>query len=179
MPKSRTKRLPKVNESVPDPLDLLIIEKMLEDSTVTFKRLATLTKSDQRTIAKRYNRLKKAGIIRPTIEVDWSRMGLGAFAYVGTATQHGEDSRRDLFEFIQEEPRILEAYKSLGSHEYFMKVLDTGMEKLRSEIFDKLEPLTVGLSSSIIVERIKTPDQIGLLHYLKRPSREPLPNRQQ
>jgi len=153
---------------VPDDLDLFILEKMIEDSTITFKQLAVLTKTDPRTIAKRFEHLRTIGIVRrATIDVDWSKLGLGATAYIGTATR-GEEIRQKLFEFIEHEPRVLEAYTTLGSHEYSMTVLDTSMEKLRAEICDRLEPLTTGLSTSIVVKTIKHADHEGLLEYIRR-----------
>ena len=153
---------------VPDDLDLFILEKMIEDSTITFKELAVLTKTDPRTIAKRYEHLRTIGIVRgATIDVDWSKLGLGATAYIGTATR-GEEIRQKLFEFIEQEPRVLEAYTTLGSHEYSMTVLDTNMEKLRTEICDKLEPLTTGLSTSIVVKTIKQAGHKGLLEYVRK-----------
>jgi len=153
---------------VPDDLDLFVLEKLIDDSTVTFKELATLAKTDQRTIAKRCDRLRNAGIVRrATVDVDWSKLGLTATAFMGTATSHGDETREKLLAFIQEEPRILEAYTTLGSHEYSMTVLDSNMENLRAEICHKLEPLTMGLSTSIIVKSIKRPDHKGLLRYIK------------
>jgi DNA-binding Lrp family transcriptional regulator len=152
----------------PDDLDLFVLEKLIDDSTTTFKKIAVIAKTDQRTIAKRYERLKNAGIVRrATVDVDWSKLGLTATAFMGTATSHGDESLQKLLEFVQEEPRVLEAYTTLGSHEYFMTVLDSNMEKLRAGICDKLEPLTMGLSTSVIVKPIKRPDHKGLLRYLK------------
>jgi Lrp/AsnC family leucine-responsive transcriptional regulator len=157
---------------VPDDLDLLVLEKMIEDSAITFKKLARLARSDQRTIAKRYERLKKEGIVkRATVEVDWSRLGLPATAFIGTATPHGDESRKELFDFVQHEPRVLQAYTTLGSHEYLMIVLDTSMEKLRSEVCDQLEPLTMGLSTSVVVRSIKHPDHKGILAYVRAASK--------
>jgi len=154
---------------MPDDLDLIILEKMINDSTITFKKLAAFTKTDQRTIAKRYERMKKMGIVRGVmLDVDWSKLGLEATAYIGTATSHGEEIRKKLFEFIEHEPRILDAYTTLGSHEYSMTVLDTSMEMLRGSVCDKLEPLTTGLSTSIVVKPIKHPDHKGLLEYVRK-----------
>ena len=154
---------------MPDELDLIILEKMIGDSNITFKKLAALTKTDQRTIAKRYERMKTMGVVRGVmIDVDWSKLGLEATAYIGTATSHGEEIRKKLFEFIEHEPRILEAYTTLGSHEYSMTVLDTSMEMLRGGVCDKLEPLTTGLSTSIVVKPIKHPDHKGLLEYVRK-----------
>jgi len=168
LPRIRRRPVKSILAYMPDDLDLLVLEKMIEDSTITFKQLATLTRSDQRTIAKRYERLKREGIVkRATIEVDWSRLGLTATALVGTATSHGDESRKELIDFVQHEPRVLEAYTTLGSHEYFMIVLDTNMERLRSGVCDLLEPLTMGLSTSVVVKSIKRPDHKRLLKYLR------------
>ena len=153
---------------VPDDLDLFVLEKLIDDSTTTFKEMATLAKTDQRTIAKRCERLRNVGVVRRvTVDVDWSKLGLTATAFMGTATSHGDQTREKFLEFVQEEPRVLEAYTTLGSHEYFMTVLDSDMEKLRAGICDKLEPLTMGLSTSVVVKSIKRPDHKGLLRYLK------------
>jgi DNA-binding Lrp family transcriptional regulator len=142
---------------------------MVEDSTITFKQLAKLAKTDQRTIAKRYGRLKREGIVkRATIDLDWAKLGLTATAFIGTTTSHGDENRKRLFEFIQREPRIVEAHTTLGSHEYFMTVLDTDMEKLRGGVCDKLEPLTMGLSTSVVVKPIKRADYEGLLKYVRK-----------
>ena len=158
-----------VKTHVPDDLDLFIVEKMIEDSTITFKQLALLAKTDQRTIAKRYAHLRDEGIVkRATIDVDWSKLGLGAIAYIGTATSHGDESRKRLLEFIEHEPRILEAYTTLGSHEYSMTVLDSNMETLRGGVCDKLEPLTMGLSTSVVVKPIKRADHMGLIEYVRK-----------
>ena len=153
---------------MPDDLDLFVLEKLIDDSSITFKEMATLAKTDQRTIAKRYERLRNAGIVRrATVDVDWSKLGLTMMTFMGTATSRGDETREELLDFIQKEPRILEAYTTLGSHEYCMTVIDSNMEKLRAEICDKLEPLTMGLSTSVIVKAIKRPDHKGLLRYLK------------
>jgi Lrp/AsnC family leucine-responsive transcriptional regulator len=92
-------RIPTANVQAyaPDDLDLLVLEKMIEDSTITFKQIARLAKTDQRTIAKRYARMKKEGIVRrATIEVDWSKLGLTATVFMGTATSHGDETREKL-----------------------------------------------------------------------------------
>ncbi len=152
-----------------DSLDLLILEKMLANGRIAFKELAEMTKSDQRTIANRFDRMMKLGIVkRVTMEIDWSKIGLTATAFMGSTTALGEEDRRKLFDFIRGEPRIIEAYTTIGSHEYFLKVLDLDIANLRSEICGPLEPLTVDLTTSVIVDAIKTANYSGLLKYLAR-----------
>ena len=152
-----------------DSLDLTILEKMLTNGRITFKELAEATKSDQRTIASRFEQMMRLGIIKQvTIEVDWSKIGLNAAAYMGSTTALGEEDRKKLLDFIREEPRILEADITIGSHEYFLKVLDTDIATLRAEICTPLEPLTVDLTTSIATNSIKRPDYAGLFRYLRK-----------
>ena len=154
---------------LPDDLDLLILEKMIEDSTTTFKRLAAIAKTDQRTIANRYARMKREGVVkRATIDVDWTKLGLTATALIGTTTSHGDESRKELLDFIEHEPRILEACTTLGSHEYCMTALDTNMETLRGGVCHDLEPLTMGLSTAIVVKSLKRPNYKRLLEYVRK-----------
>jgi len=152
-----------------DSLDLAIIEKMLIDGRIPFKELAKLTKSDQRTVASRFDRMMKFGIIkRSTIEVDWSRLGLTTTGYIGSTTALGKEDVKKLFDFISKEPRIIEADTTIGAHEYFLKVIDLDIKTLRAEICAPLEPLTVDLTTSIITNPFKLTDYTGLLKYLKK-----------
>ncbi len=152
-----------------DSLDFLILEKMLANGRIAFKELAEMTRSDQRTIANRFDRMMKLGIVRRvTIEIDWSKIGLTATAFMGSTTALGEEDRRKLFDFIQGESRIIEAYTTIGSHEYFLKVLDLDIATLRSGICGPLEPLTVDLTTSVIVDAIKRANYGGLLKYSAR-----------
>ncbi len=152
-----------------DVLDLLILERMLDDGSVTFKELAAIAKTDQRTMASHFNRLKKRGIIRKiTVDVDWAQVGLASVAFVGTTTSHGETEREKLFQFIKREPRVLDAYTTMGSHEYFVTICDTNIARLRSEVCEPLEPMTSGLATSVVIKRIKEPDYHGLLRTLRK-----------
>ena len=150
-------------------LDLDILEHLTNDCRIPFKDLAKATGSDQRTIASRFHRLLKLGVIRhTTIEIDWSKLGLTATAMIGGRTSVGEDSRRNLIDFIKKEPRIVEAYTSMGTHEYLMRAVDKDITTLRNEVALRLEPLTSDVGSSLIVERIKTQDYKGLLKYARK-----------
>jgi len=111
----------------------------------------------------------KLGVIkRATIDIDWVKLGLTATAYMGSTTALGEEDRKRLFNFIQREPRIVQAYTSIGSHEYFMKVMDHDIASLRSEICSSLESLTSGLTTSVLVNEIKKPQHEALLRYASR-----------
>jgi Lrp/AsnC family leucine-responsive transcriptional regulator len=152
-----------------DSLDITILEKLLADGRMTFKELAVKTRTDQRTIANRFERMVRSGVIRKTtIDVDWSKLGLTASAFMGSTTALGEQDRKRLFDFIRTEPRVLESYATIGSHEYFLKVIDVDIATLRAEVCAPLEPLTADLTTSIVTNSIKHTDYAGLLGYLRK-----------
>jgi DNA-binding Lrp family transcriptional regulator len=152
-----------------DELDLQVLAAMLADARITFKELAEKTKNDQRTIANRFERMVKSGVIRKTtLDIDWSKLGLTAWAFMGSTTALGEQDRKRLFEFIRTEPRILQSYATIGSHEYFLEVLDLDIATLRSGVCAPLEPLTVDLTTSVVTNLIKRPDYAGLFSYLRK-----------
>jgi len=153
---------------VPDELDLMILEHMSSDANVQFKQLAESLKVDQRTIAKRVNKMKENGVLKNKIEISWSRIGLGIAAYVGAETGLGENDLAKLHEFIRKEPRVIEAYSTIGSQEYFIKILDTDLQSLREEVLMPLEPITSKLTSSIISSPVKQQNDVSLLHFLRQ-----------
>ena len=152
-----------------DVLDLKILERMSVDGRVAFKELAHLTKTDQRTVASRFERLMKLGIIRGvTIEIDWAKVGLAARAYMGSTTALGSRDRERLFRYLRKEPRIVWAATTIGTHEYFMETIDVDVNTLRKEVCSELEPLTSNLETSIVTDQMKQRDQTSLLGYLRK-----------
>ena len=115
---------------------------MSQDANVQFKKLAESLKVDQRTIAKRVSKMKEYSVLKNTIDINWSRIGLGIAAYVGAETGLGEKDLVKLREFIRKEPRVIEAYSTIGSQEYFIKILETNLQSLREEVLMPLEPIT-------------------------------------
>ena len=108
---------------VPDELDLMILEYMAKDASMQFKQLAEILKVDQRTIAKRVNNMKERGVFNHKIEIDWTRLGIGISAYVGAETGLGEEDVRKMQDYIRMEPRVLEAYSTIGDQDYFFKIM--------------------------------------------------------
>ena len=153
---------------VPDELDLMILEYMTKDANIQFKQLAELLKVDQRTVAKRINKMKEDGVIRHKIEIDWSLLGLGISAFVGAETGLGEEDVKRLHEYIRKEPRIVEAYSTIGDQEYYFKVMEMDLQSLREEVMRKFEPITAKLTSSIISSQLKSPDDVALVKFLRQ-----------
>jgi DNA-binding Lrp family transcriptional regulator len=152
----------------PGALDLEIMEALATDGSLTYKQISERLEVDQRTVAKHMEHLKKTGALRITAEIDWSAIGVNALAFVGTMTALGDEDVAKLYEYIRSEPRVIEAYSTLGSDEYFLVVLDRDIQTLREEVLRKLEPLTADLSTAIVSRRIKSRNQSEFLSFLRR-----------
>ncbi len=155
----------------PDSLDLEIMRLLADDGSLTYKELADKLGVDKRTVARHLESLKERGALRITADIDWSLIGVDAFAFVGTMTALGESDVAKLYEYIRSEPRVIEAYSTLGSDEYFLTVVDTDLQTLREEVLRRLEPLTADLSTAIVSKKIKTKNQAAFLSLLIERSR--------
>jgi DNA-binding Lrp family transcriptional regulator len=153
---------------VTDELDLEILEHLAKDAEMQFKNIAKSLNVDQRTIAKRVNNMKESGLIKNKIEIDWSRLGFGMSAYVGSETGLRQGDAAKLYDFIRKEPRVIAAYETIGDEEYFMQIVEENIQSLRSEVLRPLEPLTADLTSSIISSKIKTGNDVELLRFIRK-----------
>jgi DNA-binding Lrp family transcriptional regulator len=156
----------------PDPLDLKILTLLAEDGSLGYKQLAQRTNADKRTIAKHVEDLKKRRVLKISAEIDWQAIGVGALAFVGTMTALGDEDVAKLYEYIRKEPRVIEAYSTIGSDEYFLTVVDVDLQTLREEVLRKLEPLTADLSTAIVSRKIKERDYAAFLAYLEEKTRQ-------
>jgi DNA-binding Lrp family transcriptional regulator len=145
-----------------------MMELLAEDGSLAHKQLAERLDVDKRTVAKHLEELKKRGALKITAEIDWSLIGVDAFAFVGTMTALGDEDVAKLYEYIRSEPRVIEAYSTLGSDEYFLVVLDKDLQTLREEVLRKLEPLTADLSTAIVSRRIKAKNYAAFLSFLRQ-----------
>ncbi len=157
-----------VAPSNPGVLDLQLMELLAEDGSLTYRQLAGRLGVDQRTVAKHLDHLKEVGAVRITAEIDWAAIGVNALAFVGTMTALGDEDVAKLYDYIRREPRVIEAYSTLGSDEYFLVVLDRDIQTLREEVLRKLEPLTADLSTAIVSSRIKSKSYSEFLSFLRR-----------
>jgi DNA-binding Lrp family transcriptional regulator len=148
-----------------DQLDLLLLEAMIQNPELSFKELAKLFDLDQRTVAKRVKAMMNEGILRRSIEVDWTRLGL-AQAFVGSTTARGIEYARKMSEIVDTDPRIVESYETLGSYHYFMKIIETDAYKMRDSVLRELDPLAADLTTTLITKKVKQ-DYRSFLRYLR------------
>lgn len=146
-----------------DKLDYKILEAVIDDGRITYKELAKKIHTDERLISRRMDKLQEKGIVKFTAEIDWNKLGFNTIAYIGTRTGIGETLRQKLFDTFKNEPRIVRVDSTVGSNEYVVHAIGRNLQDFRSNISIPLEPITSGLSTSIITDRIKVADFKGLL----------------
>lgn len=154
------------SEFSPDPLDLRIMQALAEDGSLTNIDLAKKLGVDKRTVANHLDEMKRLGVLKIAAEINWPMIGVGASAFVGTMTALGDEDVARLYDYIKNEPRVVEAYSTVGSDEYFFTVLDTDLQTLREEVLRKLEPLTADLSTAIVSTKIKARSHAAFLSFL-------------
>jgi DNA-binding Lrp family transcriptional regulator len=150
----------------PDDLDLEILTLLSEDGSIGYSELARKIGVDKRTVAKHAEAMKKKGVLRISAEIDWFMLGIRAHAFVGTQTEVGE-AKEKLYEFIRREPRVIEAYSTIGSDEYFFVVLDEDLQGLREDVLRSLEPLTANLTTAIVSTRIKQRSYGSFIEFIR------------
>jgi DNA-binding Lrp family transcriptional regulator len=149
-----------------DEFDLLLLEFMVQHPGISYKEIAESLHVDQRTVAKRIKVLTAEGILKQTVEIDWSKLGLQAQALVGSTTARGIDYARKLNELVNTDPRIVEAYETLGTYHYFMRIIETDMYRMRDSVLRDLDVLAAELTTTLVTKRVKQ-DYRSLIRYLR------------
>jgi DNA-binding Lrp family transcriptional regulator len=148
-----------------DDLDLSILEQLTHSSEQSYRKLAELLHVDQRTVAKHIQVLTRRGVLSKTVEIDWAKLGIGASAFVGTTTAVGEKNLEKLLTYLRSEPRVIEAYETVGSHQYLLRILDTDLKHMRDSVLRDLEPLTSELGTSVISSEAKRRDYSRFIRF--------------
>ena len=148
-----------------DLLDLLLLEALSQNPETSYKELGKLVGMDQRTVAKRVRRMTDLGVFKRSIEVDWTKLGLTQ-ALVGSTTARGMEYARKMSEIVETDPRIVEGYETLGSYNYFMKIIETDTFRLRDSVLRELDVLASELTTTLITKRVKQ-DYRSFLRYLR------------
>lgn len=149
-----------------DEMDLLLLEAMVQHPGMSYKDISNLLHVDQRTVSKRIKTLMDQGIVRQSVEIDWSKLGLQAEALVGSTTARGIEYARRLNELITSDPRIVEAYETLGSYHYFMKIIETDTYRMRDSVLRDLDVLAAELTTTLVTRNLKW-DYRSLIRYLR------------
>ena len=129
-----------------DKLDQRILHMISEDARVPFLEVARECNVSGAAIHQRIQKLTNMGILRGSqFVIDPEKIGYETCAYIGLNLKNPEDFDHVL-EALKTIPEVTECHYTTGNFDMFIKIYAVNNHHLLDIIHDKLQPL--GLSSS-------------------------------
>ena len=101
-------------------------------------------------IHQRIQKLTNLGVLKGSeFVLDPETIGYETCAYMGLFLKHPEDFR-SVFEQLKEIPEIVECHYTTGQYDMFVKIYARNNHHLLSIIHDKLQPLGLSRSETVI-----------------------------
>jgi len=129
-----------------DKLDRQILSMVSEDARVPFLEVARTCNVSGAAIHQRVQKLTTMGILRGSqFVVDPEKIGYETCAYIGLNLKNPEDFDQ-VVAALQQIPEVTECHYTTGNFDMFIKIYAHNNHHLLNIIHDRLQPL--GLSSS-------------------------------
>ena len=129
-----------------DKLDKRILHMISEDARVPFLEVARVCNVSGAAIHQRIQKLTNMGILRGSqFIIDPEKIGYETCAYIGLNLKNPEDFDK-VMEELRRIPEVTECHYTTGNFDMFIKIYAHNNHHLLTIIHDKLQPL--GLSSS-------------------------------
>ena len=133
-----------------DKLDKQILTMIAEDARVPFLEVARACNVSGAAIHQRIQKLSNAGIIKgSTSIVDPEKIGYETCAFIGLNLKNPENFDR-VVEELKRIPEVVECHYTTGDFDLFIKIYALNNHHLLNIIHDKLQPLGLSRSESII-----------------------------
>jgi Lrp/AsnC family transcriptional regulator for asnA, asnC and gidA len=133
-----------------DRLDKQILKLISEDARIPFLEVARACNVSGAAIHQRIQKLTNMGILRGSqFIIDPERMGFETCAYIGLNLKNPE-SFDEVVEKLKEIPEVVECHYTTGDYDLFIKLYAINNHHLLTIIHDKLQPLGLARSESII-----------------------------
>ena len=129
-----------------DKLDMQILRMISEDARVPFLEVARSCGVSGAAIHQRIQKLTSTGVLRGSqFVIEPEKIGYETCAYIGLNLKNPEDFDR-VVEELKKIPEVTECHYTTGNFDMFIKIYAHNNHHLLNIIHDKLQPL--GLSSS-------------------------------
>lgn len=139
-----------MSKYVLDDLDRKILDMISKDARVPFLEVARECNVSGAAIHQRIQKLSKRGVIRGTqYELDPEMMGYETCAYIGLFLKD-PSSFDHVVEELQKIPQVVECHYTTGGYDIFIKIYARNNHDLLTIIHDKLQPLGLSRSETII-----------------------------
>lgn len=139
-----------MSEPIIDELDRKIIQMIAQDARIPFLEVARACNVSGAAIHQRIQRMQKLGVIRGTQFIfDPRALGYQACAFVGlTLTDPTRYAKAE--EILRNIPEVVECHYTTGQFDMLVKIYATNNQELLSIIRDKLQPIGVSKTDTVI-----------------------------
>ena len=133
-----------------DSLDEQILKMIASNARIPFLEVARECGVSGAAIHQRIQKLTNLGVLKGSeFVLDPETIGYETCAYMGLFLKHPEDFR-SVFEQLKEIPEIVECHYTTGQYDMFVKIYARNNHHLLSIIHDKLQPLGLARSETIV-----------------------------
>ncbi|MEK6821439.1 MAG: Lrp/AsnC family transcriptional regulator [archaeon] len=140
-----------------DKVDLLVLRRLLEDGRASFSQLARETSLTDVAIKKRFDRLKRMGVIHGvSAELNLNAMGYEKPVFVLVKTEPGKN--KQIVKRFGELENVVEFHELLGEHAFMLKMVaaDTTHVKRFLDDLGKIDGIRELHSLPVLAESRKT-----------------------
>ena len=139
-----------MGQSVLDALDHQILEMVAETARVPFLEVARACNVSGAAIHQRVQKLTRMGVIKGTeYQFDPEKLGYGTCAFVGLYLKDPQ-TFDDVVEELKKIPQVVECHYTTGAYDLFVKIYARNNHDLLTLIHDKMQPLGLARSETII-----------------------------
>ena len=151
-----------------DSLDRQILKMISDDARVPFLEVARACNVSGASIHQRIHKLTQAGVLKGSqFVIDPEKMGYQTCAFIGLNLKNPA-AFDEVVEKLQQMPEVVECHYTTGNYDLFIKIYARNNHHLLDIIHDKLQPLGLSRSESIIsfhaaIDRpLPVPDILGM-----------------
>jgi DNA-binding Lrp family transcriptional regulator len=142
-----------------DSSDIKILNLIQSDATLTNQDIADVTGVSATSVWRRIKNLEDVGVIKGTVALlDQKKTNLNVSAIIHVRlSRHGEDTRTEFEDFVNQRPEVTECYAILGQHDYALTVVVPDVEKFEKFLAGHLlnHPLISESTSFFTLRRVK------------------------
>ena len=133
-----------------DALDRKILGLIAEDARIPFLEVARACNVSGAAIHQRIQKLSNIGVLKGSqFIIDPEKVGYETCAYVGLYLKDPEDFD-DVVEKLKRIPEVVECHYTTGGYDMFIKIYAIINHHLLNIIHDKLQPLGLSRSETIV-----------------------------
>ena len=133
-----------------DRLDRQILKLIAEDARIPFLEVARACNVSGAAIHQRIQKLTSLGVIKGSqFIIDPEKVGYETCAYIGLNLKNPE-TFDDAVDKLREMPEVVECHYTTGNYDLFIKIYAKNTHHLLDIIHDKLQPLGLARSETII-----------------------------